>query len=110
MMRYFLEGTADIGLVCLISLNKTDKTRFDDPWLLAGFILAVCSLLMLALSPVYLAYAWLQLQKAIKNNNGPLGNRYIVLFNIYRSVKSFSCCCYGIIFFVRRFILLIVLV
>lgn len=61
--------------------------------------------------PFYMLYVIFKLGKAIREQDAVEGNRYISLFEHYKNPKnSIIYCGYGILFFVRRYILIVSLV
>jgi len=69
LMRFFLEGCLEIGLVAMITGLKFSSDGFKDAWFAAGYIMAFFFLSGLVISPLYMICAIKQFLKAVKEGN-----------------------------------------
>ena len=107
MTRFLLEGCIEIGLSAMICALMIQKENFYNFWELISTVLAFVSLFCLAIAPFLFFKITKKYLETVEQNGDPNSSPYVKLFNNYhanqRSLR------YPSIFFLRRYLMLLML-
>ena len=106
-MRFLLEGCLEMGLSAAISVMMMEKETFEDFWEAICVVSAFITLIVLVLAPLYIKYLAQQYMQTIKKGKDKKESEHYELFESYRANEVSLL--YPVIFFIRRFSMILVL-
>lgn len=107
IMRFLLEGCLEMGLSAAISVMMMEKETFEDFWEAICVVSAFITLIVLVLAPLYIKYLAQQYMQTIKKGKDEKESEHYELFESYRANEVSLL--YPVIFFIRRFSMILVL-